>query len=489
MTTETPLLAAEIPHRMEIPFVQKWRSFGSGLGIEIGPSSLFVTLTSVRPNGIHILDSLEILRYRERPAAEWGDDFQNFLTKNKIRHLSATVVLPSADAVSRSLSLPGVPDKELASAVLYQLDGLHPFTEEEAVHSYSRLGAPHAGTLSVAIARNSVIEDYATLFDEAGVAVSAFITPAAAIYSALRILQLPPAESFLAILEDERGLLVYGETPTFPIYCVPFNQDPNRAIASASSQIRLPENAPAARLAALLPHTEKLQLTPPLSYAASLAGALPGQALTINLLPSARRTLISPWRWVPTAVLMVLLMSLGLALAYIQDFENHRLLTRLDAEIAKYKIPLANHKSLETQIAETRKKIDYLRTVAAFPRQDLDSLRELTRILPANAFLSRMDISRSTVTLAGEIDQATELLKLLDSSPLFKDSEFSSAPGRSPQGKEMFNIRAAREVPPLAPATPVAAAAIAAPALPISSTGIPKVAPPPPLPSMQGAPK
>lgn len=457
MTTETSLIEVEIPHRTQIPVLRKWLSFGSGVGIEIGLSSLFVTLTKIRPNGIQILDALEILRYRERPAAEWGADFQSFLTKNKIRHLSATVVLPTTDAVSRSLSLPGVPDKELASAVNYQLDGLHPFAEEEAAHSYSRLAPPHSANVSIAIARHAVIEDYATIFDEAGVAVAGFVTPAAAIYSALRILQLPPAESFLAIHEDERGLLVYGETPVCPLYCVPFGQDAGRAIGAASSQIRLPDDAPIARLAALLPHTEKLQLTPPLSYAASLVSALPSQCLKVNLLPEARRKTISPWRWVPSLILLLALMGLGLALAYVQDYENHLLLTRLDAEIAKFKAPLASAKTLEKQIIDTRAKVDYLRTVAGYPRQDLDSLRELTRILPVNAYVNRLDLTRTNVVLAGEIDQAADLLKLLDSSPLFKDSEFASSPGRSAQGKEMFNIRANREFPMLSvpAATPV----------------------------------
>lgn len=480
MTVQTPLLAAEIPHRTEISFLRKWTSFGTGLGIEIGLSSLFVTLTKVRPNAIHVLDAMEILRYRERPAAEWGADFQSFLSKHKIRHLSATVVLPSADAVSRSLALPGVPDKELAAAVNYQLDGLHPFAEEEAAHSYSRLAAPHISTLAVAISRHAVIEDYATLFDEAGVAVAAFITPAAAIYSALRLMQLPPADAFLAVHEDDRGLLIYGETPTSPVYCVPFGQDLARALGASSSQIRLPAAAPAARLAALLPHALTHTLTPPLSYAASLVGALPRQSLKINLLPEARRKTISPWRWVPTFILLVGLMGLGLSLAYLQDYENRQLLTKLDAEIAKFKAPLAAAKTLEAQLADARKKIDFLRTIAAYPRQDLDSLRELTRLLPANSFVTRMDLTRTNVTLVGEIDQSAELLKLLDSSPLFKDSEFTSSPGRTPQGKEQFNIRSNREWPPVTPAavTPAAAPpARIAPSVPQAPTQMPTQTP------------
>lgn len=482
MTADTPVFAVEIPHQTGIPFLQKWRSFGTGLGIEIGPENLQVTLTVVRPSGIRILDALEILRYRERPSAEWGADFQAFLDKNKITHLSATVVLPAADCISRSLALPGVPNSELAAAVRYQLDGLHPFPEEEAAHSFSRLAAPHQSHLSLAIARIAVIEDYASLFDEAGIAVASFLSPASAIYSALRILQAPPAEQFLAVDEDESGIQIYAETKTFPIYCVRFPANSHRAISSSSAQIRLPEDAPIARLASLLPQAEKLEISRPVAYAASLAGALPSQALSLNLLPVDRRKTSSPWRWVPTIVLLVLLMAIGLTLAYYQNFENQRLLGLLDAEIAKLQPRLASVRTLDSQILATQKKLDFLTAIADYPRQDLESLRELTRIMPSTSFVSRMDMTRTDIGLVGEVDQSLELLKLLDSSPYLRDSEFSSPPSRNPQGKEIFQIRIKRELPanqpPAAPMQLPVGPPSGAPRLMLP----PGIAPAPPLP-------
>jgi hypothetical protein len=482
MTPAIPVLASETPHQVLIPFLQKWRSIGTGLGVEVGPENLDFTLTVVRPSGIRIVDSLTVLRYRERPAAEWGSDVQAFLRKHKFTHISATVVLPTQDCISRSIALPGVPNRELAAAVQYQLDGLHPFAEEEATHSFSRLNAPRQASVALAIARNAVIEDYATLFDEAGIAVVAFLSPAAAIYSALRVLQLPPASQFLAVHEDATGLIVYGESATHPIYCVRFPANSDRAIPAASSQMRLPEDAPIARLAALLPQAERLEISSTLSYAASLAGALPSKSLSLNLLPADRRRTSSPWRWVPTIVLMILLMALGLAFSYYQDYENRRLLTRLDAEIARLQPRINSIKVLDSQIATAQQKLQFLATFAKYPQQDLDSLRELTRIMPMSSFVSRMDLTRTDLGMIGEVDQSMELLKMLDSSPYFKDSEFSSAPGRTPLGKEVFQIRAKREFPSAAVA-PVAAPGPQGP-IPsgMNSTPLPRIAPPPPLP-------
>jgi hypothetical protein len=53
-------------------------------------------------------------------------------------------------------------------------------------------------------------------------------------------------------------------------------------------------------------------------------------------------------------------------------------------------------------------------------------------------------MDRDTVALAGEIEQAAPLLKLLDNSPYFRDSEFTGPTGRAGKS-ETFRIRTARE--------------------------------------------
>lgn len=490
MTAEQPVaepLMAPAPPP-SIPALQKWTSWGTGVGIEVGHENLFFTLTRVRPSGVHVLDSMVIERYRERPAGEWGGGYQDFLKKNKVSHVSATVVLPPGDCISRVAAFPGVLDKDLGAAVQYQLDGLHPYPEEEAAHAFARLKGERKASVAVGIARQPVIQDYATLFDEAGIPVSAFLTPAAAIYSALRVMQPAPATQFLGIVEYESSTLLYGESETHPVYCVQFPAGSDRAVVAAQAQLRLGDQPLVARLAALLPRAQREDVTWPLAYAASLAGALPGQSLQVNLLPADRRTVSSPWRWVPTIVLLVLLAVLGLGFSYYQEYENRRLLTKLDAEIAKVQPRVLQVSTLQKQIEEKGKRLGYLVDIAGYPQQDLDVIRELTRILPGTAFVARLDITRSDVALAGEVDQSMELLRMLDNSPLFRDSEFTSTPSRSPNGKELFQIRTRREFPlppkpgvqPQQPQVPQPGVQLLPPG--VNSTPLPRVAPPPPLP-------
>ncbi len=435
------VVAASAP----VPIMQKWMSWGTGVGVEVSRTDLHFTLVRVRPGGIQILDSMTIERYRQRPAGEWGGDYQEFLRKNKVHHVSATVVLPPWDCVSRVAHFPGVADKDLPAAIQYQLDGLHPYPEEEASHAWARLKGDRRATVSIGVSRLPVIEDYATLFDEAGIPVAAFLTPGAAIYSALRVLQVPPARELLGAVELEGEMLLYGESELHPLYCVPFPAGSDRAIAAASAQLRLGSDALVGRLASMLPRAQRDDVALPLAFAGALAGALSGKALGVNLLPVNRRTVSSPWRWVPTIILLVLLAILGLGFSVYQEYENRRILTRLDAEIAKVQPRVAAVANLNKQIDVDTRRLGYMVDLAAYPQQDLDVIRELTRILPPNAFVARLDITRTDIAIAGEVDQALDLLRLIDASPLFRDSEFTQAPNRSPNGKEVFQLRARRE--------------------------------------------
>ena len=81
--------------------------------------------------------------------------------------------------------MPGVSGKDLAGAVRFQLDGLHPYNEDDVVSSWTRL--EHSSTVLVAIVRADVIQRYATLFAEAGIKIAGFTCSAAVIYSALRL--------------------------------------------------------------------------------------------------------------------------------------------------------------------------------------------------------------------------------------------------------------------------------------------------------------
>ena len=150
----------------------KWLAIGTGIGIEIGPRDLTVTVARLRPGGARVLGELTIPNFREQAAAEWGAAYAAFLQKLRLGHLAATVLLPRDEVTVRQIALPGVADKDLASAVRFEIDSLNPYSEEEVTYDWARIGK--TSSVLVAIVLRSVMERYTALFSQAGVKTASF---------------------------------------------------------------------------------------------------------------------------------------------------------------------------------------------------------------------------------------------------------------------------------------------------------------------------
>jgi hypothetical protein len=417
-----------------IPAVlKKWLAFGSGLGIEIlgphGSESLDVAAVSVRPSGIKVLGTFRVEDFPHQPAGVWGTNIAEFARKLGLSHKVATVALPRQDVIVRTLSLPGVSDKDLGAAVSFQLDSLHPYDENDVVTSWTRL--PRTSAVMVAIARRTVVERYATLFAEAGLKLGGFTCSAAAIYSSLRLLGATPPSPLLAARETESGIEVYGESSTRPVYSLSTQLTAERALAVASSELRLEAPLQASALE-------------PLPTVTALASACPWHVLPINLLPEAQRESSSAMAWIPTAALGVIILGLAGTLLALPRVETSRYQQSLAEEISHIEPGANRAAALDRQIDLARKRGELLDSMRRHPKADMDSLQEMTRVIPPNTWLNSLELTAKQLMIIGETDQAAPLLKIIDSSPAFEGSEFVGSPVRI-QTVERFQIRTNRK--------------------------------------------
>lgn len=429
------------------PEIRKWLAVGTGVGLEIGVRDLRLTVARVRPTGIKVLGAAVIESFRERPAADWGAQYTAFLKRLGVQHLAATVLLPRREVIVRWLALPGVAARDLPAAVGFQVEALHPYAEEEAAWVWSRLDG--AESVLVGIARQELITHYAGLFAEAGVKLAAFTFSAAALYSALRLRAQPPASGFLALRQAEGALELYGESPARAVFSAELPASRERAAAMARAELRLEGETPARRLEELLPAPKTFPgdfdlSSHALAYAAALAGACPRLALPLNLLPPEQRASGSRAVYAPTAALLVLLALLAAGLAAIRPIEDQRYLAGLRAEIARLEPEARKAAELDRAIETTRARARLLDEFRRRSQADLDMLHELTRLLAPPAWLNQLEMTREAVALAGEAEQAAELLKLLDASPLLQNSEFLMPIARVGNA-ETFRIRSLRE--------------------------------------------
>ncbi len=426
-----------------------WRNllaFGSGIGLAIGPQDLEVTVARVRPSGIDVMGHAVIPAFRRRPAAQWGAHYTALLTQCGATHLAATVLLPRHEVIVRQITLPGVAGKDLASAIAFQLDTLHPYGEDDVAYGWSPL---NGGGVLIGIVRRSLLEEYLTLFSEAGVATGSFTFSAAALHSAIRILHTPPAAGFLAVQADAAGgVEVYGESPAKPVFSAEFELPAERAALLAIAELRLPPETAPQSLDALLPAPKKNPLENDLKrsalpYAAALAGACPLLAPSANLLPVERRASHARGLFLPTAVLAGILLLAGGALLAFSTYREHRYARTLQAEIARIEPQARRSMNLDKEIEKTRARARLLDEFQHRSKDDLDALNELTRLLPPPIWTSSVELARDSVTLNGEANQAAGLVKIVDDSPFFQNTEFSVS--KSQAGGEQFRIRTSRE--------------------------------------------
>jgi Tfp pilus assembly protein PilN len=438
-TQITPATPAHSTRRATSEQWLRYLAFGTAVGIEIGERDIHAAIVRARPSGAIVAATLRIADFRTRPPKEWGSDYHQWLKQHGEKHLVTTVILPRREIIVRQAAMPGVTKKDLPSAVSYQIDSLHPYGDEEVGYGWSPAGT---GSVAVGVIREGSLEKYIQLFQDAGVPVAGFTFSASAIYAALRLYGPPPTE-FAAWREDESGAVeIYGESPARSFFSAGFDVPVSRALFLSRAELRLPaENA--RTLASVLPQSRNVATVSPLAYAAGLAAIGSWRTPYANLLPAEKRTVRSRARWVPTIVLGLALLAAGSALFAYQQIRQQRYIAELSAQIAKVQPLAMRADALDRRTAEHRQRIRLLDLYRKRPQGDIDVLAELSRLLPPPVWTQSIDINEDTVTIAGEADQAAPLLKILDSSPLFQNSEPQMGFMKTQQ-TETFRIRIQR---------------------------------------------
>jgi Tfp pilus assembly protein PilN len=425
--------------------IRKLLAFGTGAGIEIRGSDLEVALVRVRPTGIEVTGRLTIRGFRDRPAAEWGREYTAFLKSRGASYLGATVLLPRQDVIVRQIAFPGVSGPDLGAAIALQLDTLHPYGEDDVQYGWTPLGK---GSVLLGILRRTTLEQYASLFDEAGIPVACFTFSAGAIHSAMRLLGQPSLTGFVAVNQSGEGPVeIYGESLDRPLFSAEFDLPLDRVVALAVSELRLDPDSQPVLLQQILPAPKVNPVENDLSrdalpYAAALAGACPRLAPVANLLPADRRASKSRAIFVPTVVLTALLLILAGALLTYNKIAQRQYLHKLQAEVARLEPQAARAQALDKRTEALRNRSRLLDEFRARPKSDLDALHELTRLLPPPVWTSQVEMNRETVNISGEAEQAAALVGVVDGSPLFHNSEMPLI-ARSLSG-EMFRLRTQR---------------------------------------------
>jgi len=457
---------------------------GTGCGVEIRGSRLNVIAVKSRPSGVTLLGRMTIEDFRERPPQEWGAEYNEFLKGLRLSHLSCSVSLPRKDVIVREIRLPAMPRKELAAAVGYQLEDLHPYEQDEVYYTFAPLREMSEGMsqipLAVVIAEKAKIDQYASTFEEAGIAVETFTVVAAAFYAGVRVRWDSPPVPFVIADLTKDSLEIYGEGTERPLFSARFDLESipaGRALQLAGADLRLQEAEPASIVLAGGSESDEEEghdsgplevggpfeprsveeILPSLvspegafdlkrnaaALAVGLEAACPRLGWRANLLPLERRKKNVRWMYLPTGVLAGALVLLCLAFLLRPLMQDSDYVNAVQAEVAKLDQVVAQ---VEQSLAETLRNKARLAVLVSLRRRteaDLNIVKELSNLLPDTVWLTRLEVNDQGVQMQGEGDRAAPLLGIINDAETLASAEFLTSLVTTGQG-DRFQIGAQR---------------------------------------------
>ncbi len=134
-----------------------------------------------------------------------------------------------------------------------------------------------------------------------------------------------------------------------------------------------------------------------------------------------------------TVILLSIFLALGLFwVASPLQIEEWKV-EAMDREIAARKDEVRKVEILKKDLQNVEKELSAIRTFKSSRPMAMVLLKEITRILPENAWLSRLRVVDSAIETEGYAASATEIVPKLEASKYFKKVEFASSTNRDPR--------------------------------------------------------
>ncbi|MBI3636539.1 MAG: PilN domain-containing protein, partial [Candidatus Rokubacteria bacterium] len=222
--------------------------------------------------------------------------------------------------------------------------------------------------------------------------------------------------------------------------------------------------------------------------AAMLAAAVAAgpRVRPLDLVPPAQRARTVTRPQLATAGLVAATVILGIGALLVPGIRQSRELRQVNAQITTLDPQVKSVEQTLTELERKRRLLATIQSVQSTSIRPLPVLRELTELLPNDAWLTTLSFETKGIELTGQAAAASALIPLLENSARLERVEFASPVTRG-RDREQFRIRAAWEPggasAPTRPAAPAPAPAAAAPRP--AGDGAPAIEPPqtPPPPS------
>jgi Tfp pilus assembly protein PilN len=462
----------------------------TGIGIEPRGNDLLIASLEGNFSGGTFTHFARIADYATRPADEVRREIQRFFREKGIGRDNIVLGIPRREVLLREIDLPAEVRDDLRQVLSYQVQSYAPTDEESYYFDHLPLDdGARAGKITVMLVmvRKSVVDGYLRLL--AGFELHpAVVIPASMGLANLFLAGTKGADHKTCLLADcgtrsleilalRGGKLVHSRE-------APGGDGRSRGdllvdeVSEALSRMRLGpgdtidrivltgESSAALReeIRARIPDSElleeSLRIAAPLETrghlreaAATLGlahtGSAGSPALRVNLLPPEIRLRRMRWAHIPAAVLGGVILLLLAALALRPMVQNRVLASALDREIEALREPVGRVQALQREAEELERKAGAMEALLSSRNRNLEILQQLTLGLPSDTFLTSYSNRDGTIQLVGLSGSSSELIPLLERSPLLRDVAQKGTIYRDTQtGRDRFTFEAKLENAP-----------------------------------------
>jgi len=362
-------------------------------GIDVTDSSLGIAVVQSRFGKLHVVSSEEISGFKQLSEDAQKAAIEDLARKYGLARARVFLTIPRSFGLSRQIELPVEVGGQLSSAVALQIESLSPWPSEEVYWGYAaEKPGRNAKTISVlvGIIPRSMLDPFLALFRSAGVSLSGASLAGIAQAHALMLAKPNAGDEARALVLEPGG--------------------------DAGGH-------PSAMSAAVL--------------------GLKDSAFRVNVIPERDRYRHNHLRLVPTYALITLLALMGGALVLREPYQWSVYGASLDSEIETLKPAVMEVSEKEEALRKATTDYEALRARVETFDSNLEALRELSRLLPLDCWISSYSTQGRNITLGGFAQSASAVQKALAESPLFEDVQFSSPVVRDASGKDRFSIKAA----------------------------------------------
>lgn len=390
--------------------------------------------------------------------------------------MNISLSIPKAWAIIITTDFPATVKDNLSDVISYELDRITPFSSEDAFYDFKVL-SENDGKLSVlvAAAKADLIRPYVDALKEKGITVNRIGVNLSGFETLCRHTYGKADRVFIEMSKEEyEGALFLGGSVT-RAFSGSFSTEDEKSrvdtvmteIAPLCDAIRGVGKEPQitvllkgesgalqqllkARMENSIEVLNNADIKVGLSgddkmipYAAvgGVLEALWLKAEGLNLSTKGRHETIKSPKGLTVVLSVMILAMWALYLISPLKIEEKRL-QEIDRQIALRKGEVKKVEALKKEVESMEKEIATITDFKENRPMALDVLKELTSILPKNAWLSRVRISQTNVELEGYASSATGLLPKLEASQHFKKAEFASPTFRDTRmNADRFNIK------------------------------------------------